>query len=310
MKLRRLLAGLSSGAAVLVAASAAHAIAAPPSCIPATLVPTTQQPIPVNIPGFGYTALAAQASDVHLFEGAGGADLGVTVGSPEGGLLKALPAAPLTPGTSYRIEFSSFCGYSTTPEAGPFRFTAAPAAPLPTRVGDAASPLVATAQDRGTGAFRVIGAFTLDPAMKPWASIYKLNVVVDGQVVPTKVTLSPAYDSASVVADGWCDAKLSSATSHTLQLRARLPFAATLDSDPVTSTFTCPASTVTTLPNDPATSPGTVPTGTAPGSTTSSASSGGCSAAPGRGASPFAALALSVGIALLVRRRRSGERTT
>lgn len=149
------------------------------------------------------------------------------------------------------------------------------------------------------------GAFTLDPAMKPWASIYKLNVVVDGQVVPTKVTLSPAYDSATVTANGWCDAKLSSTTSHTLQLRARLPFAATLDSDPVAATFTCPASTVTTLPNDPAASPGAVPAAGGPSSTTSNAGSGGCSAAPIRGASPFAALAVLLGVGLLARRRVS-----
>lgn len=304
MKLRLLLAGVSSCSAVIVASSAAHAVAAPPSCIPATLVPSTQQPIPVNIPGFGYTALSAQASDLHLFQGSSSTDLGMTVGASSDGLLKVLPATPLTPGTAYRIELSSFCGFSPTPDAGPFRFTAAPAAPLPTRLGDASAPLVATAQDRGTGSFRVAGAFALDPAMKPWASIYKLNVVVDGQVVPTKVTLSPAYDSATVVANGWCDAKLSSTTTHTLQLRARLPFAATLDSDPVAATFTCPASTVTTLPNDPAASPGTVPTAGTPSSTPTKASSGGCSASPSRGGVPFGAAALVLGVGLLVRRRR------
>ena len=307
MKLRLLLAGLSACSAVLVASSAAHAIAAPPSCIPATLVPSTQQPIPANIPGFGYTALGAKANDVQFVQLGPGTDLGVTIGAPQDGLLKVRPASPLRPGQGYSITYASFCGYGTTPDPGPFKFVAGPEAPLPTRLGDATTPLVAIAQDRGTGSFTVNGAFTLDAAMKPWASIYKLSVVVDGQVVPTKVTLSPAFDSATVVANGWCDVKLSSTTSHTLQLRARLPFAATLDSDPVSADFVCPASTVTTLPNDPATAPGTVPGAATPSSSTNT-TQGGCSAAPGAASSAVGALGLVLGLALLARRRRSTSR--
>ncbi|HSO36588.1 MAG TPA: hypothetical protein VLT33_28880, partial [Labilithrix sp.] len=233
MKVRLLLAGLATCSASLVASTAAQAMVAPPSCIPAALVPSSKQPIPVNLPGFGYTALGAKATDIHLFKVGSPGELGLTVGPVEDGLLKVVPAPALAPGGSYRIEFASFCGYGATPEPGPFTFTTAPEAPLPTKLGDATSPLVVAVQDHGTSAFTVSGAFALDPAMQPWASIYKLSVVVDGTVVATKVTLSPAYDSATVTATGWCDAALASTTKHTLLLRARLPFAPPLDSAPL-----------------------------------------------------------------------------
>src|SRR4051794_9785857 len=96
MKLRLLLAGLSSCAALVVAAPVAHGMAAPPSCIPAALVPRPTQAVPANLPAFGYTALAATLQDVHLYEGAGGPNKGqelpLTLGPAADGLLKVAPA--------------------------------------------------------------------------------------------------------------------------------------------------------------------------------------------------------------------------
>src|SRR4051812_32117575 len=79
MKPRLLLAGLSASSALVLAPSAAHAIAAPPSCISADVVPRPTQPVPANLPGFGYTAVNASSGDVHLFDGAAGSTKGTEV---------------------------------------------------------------------------------------------------------------------------------------------------------------------------------------------------------------------------------------
>lgn len=305
MKLRLLLAGLSVCSVLVMAPAAAHAMVAPPSCIPAALAPTTTQAVPANLPGFGYTAVTAQASDVHLFAAGSSAELPVTLGPVADGLIKIAPVTAFAPGSSYRIEVSPFCQYSAYPPPGAFTFTVGPEAPLPAKLGEALAPPTVTVKDLGTSSFTVSGTYSLDPAMKPWTGVYQLLVIVDGKPVSTKATLSPAADSVSVVATGWCDDALASANTHSIRLRGRLPFAATLESAALPVAFSCPAPRVTTLPNNPPSRP----TGAGipdEGNSSPSARSGGCSMSPASdSSSSWPLLGVALGLAALMRRRVS-----
>ena len=308
MKLRHLLSGLSTVATLAVAATAGAAPA--PVCTPATMSPHAAV-IPANLPGFAYTALAATASDVQLYQGTSSTPLPVTVGPAVDGLMKVLPQAPLVVGSTYRLEFSPFCQYGPTKPQGPITFTVAPEAPLPTKLaGPLATPNVSV-HDYGTSAFSITTSATLDPEMKPWQALYQLVVVVDGKLIDTRSIIA-SDDLVKVSADGWCDAALAATKNHTVQLRGRLPFAPTLDTLGVPVTFDCPAPTFGT----PTVSPPVAPP---PG--TSSSSSGGTSGTPGNnpsGASGGCALApsaahgallplvgLALGAAFVARRRRA-----
>ena len=258
--------------------------------------------IPANVPGFGYTALLAKSTDVHLFDLAAG-ELPLTAGPVADGLLKVAPVTPLKPGSSYRLEFSPFCNYGAAP-SGPLTFTAAAEAPLPTKLGTAQAALAVTLKDYGTTQYTISGSFALDPEMKPWAGVYQLVVVLDGRLVGTKATLTPANDGVQVVATGWCDAANAATKTHTLQLRGRLPFAPTVDTLSSTLDFVCPAPSIGTPANNPPTGPASTSTVPSPQPTNTSSTAHGCSVGSANGtSSSLPLLGLAIGLAALARRR-------
>jgi MYXO-CTERM domain-containing protein len=307
MKLRLLLAGLSACSALVVATSA-HAAPAP-ACTPATMSPRAAT-IPVNLPGFAYTALSATANDVHLFDAASSSQLPVVVGPVVDGLMKVVPSNPLIAGKSYRLEFSPMCSYGPVPPATPISFTAVAEAPLPTKL---AAPLAAPTvvlRDYGTTSFTITTSTTLEPEIKPWLSIYQLVLLLDGKLVATKATVN--NDAVQVVADGWCDAAFASTSKHTIQLRGRLPFAPTVDTLGTEVTFDCPAPVIGTPPNTPPTAPppGTTPPGT-PGApvVTNGTHAGGCSvSANGASSSSLPLLGVAIGLLAAITRRRRAQR--
>ncbi len=309
MKLRLLLSGLP---ALATLAFAARAGAAPlPACTPATMSPHAAV-IPANLPGFAYTALAATASDVQLYQGTSGTALAVTVGPAVDGLLKVLPQAPLVVGSSYRLEFSAFCEYGPTKPQGPVTFTVAPEAPLPTKLAGPLTTPNVSVHDYGTSAFTITTSATLDPEMKPWQAVYQLAVVIDGKLVDTRSIIGSG-DIVKVSADGWCDAALAATKNHTVQLRGRLPFAPTLDTLGAPVTFDCPAPAFGTPTGSPPVAP---PPGTsssssggasgAPGASNPSSAAGGCAIAPSATRDALLPLlGLALGAAFVARRRRA-----
>ena len=307
MKLRLLLSGPPALAIFAVAATAGAAPA--PVCTPATMSPHAAV-IPANLPGFAYTALAATANDVQLYQGSSSTPLGVTVGPVVDGLMKVLPQAPLVVGSTYRLEFSPFCQYGATKPQGPVTFTVAPEAPLPTKLaGPLATPNVSV-HDYGTSAFTITTSATLDPEMKPWQALYQLIVVLDGKLVDTRSIIG-SDDLVKVSADGWCDTALAATKNHTVQLRGRLPFAPTLDTLGAPVTFDCPAPAFGTPTGSPpvAPLPGTSSSGGTsgtPAASNPSSSAGGCTLAPSAKAGALLPLlGLALGAAFIARRRRT-----
>ena len=306
MKLRMLLGGLAAGSLAMVAARAQAAPA--PVCTPAAMSPVAST-VPANLPGFAYTALAATPADVHLFITSGGArtEVPVTLGPVADAILPVKPTAALLAGTSYELEFKSFCDYGPYPAQAPIAFTVTDAAPLPTKLGDASAAPTVSLKDFGTTQYTVTGAYTLDADMKPWLGAYQLVVVVDGVVTETKATVAATQDRVQVTATGWCDAATAARKHHEIVLRGRLPFTPAVDSTATNVDFDCPAPNITTPPNVAPTPPDpTAPTGgtTTPGM---NVRSGGCSAVLiGENAgvsSTFFGLALAAGVAFRVRRR-------
>ena len=299
---RPLLFALSVGALVAVPAVAersAWAIAAPP-CTPAAVVPRATT-IPANLPAFAYTATTATAANIHLADNTTRGAQALTIGRVQDGLLEVLPSPGLVEGHSYTLDFDPMCTYSVMPTPAPITFTAGPAAPLPTAMGDTPRLSVATVNDYGTSAFTLTTSIALDPSMKPWMGVYQVVVMLDGKVLSTKIN-QPDADSLALTATGWCDATLSSATHHTVSVRGRLPFAPTVDTTAAALDFVCPAPSIGTSGSDPATPPAVTP-GTPGTSTTSTATAGGCNAA---GAPLDAAPALAlVGLVSVLARLRA-----
>jgi hypothetical protein len=288
MQARLFVAGL---AACSTLAITAPLLAAPsmPRCVPATMSPTSKS-FPASLPGFAYSAQNATTSDVHLFAiGATRTELPLTVGPVVDAWLQVKPATALVPGTSYELDFASFCSLADAPyPQAPLTFTVTDAVPLPTRFGDLQAPPTIILRYASTKQYLVTASYALAAEMKPWTSAYKLAMTFDGR--PTKVasTFAPSGDTVQIDAYGFCDGQSSTAGTHTVQLRATLPFAAPLELPSSEVTFTCPTA-----------------------SSSSSSSGGGCATPPGsaaRSGAPSWALALGIGaLALLARagRRRS-----
>lgn len=308
MKRRLLTAALLAGSALLVVTSVEAAPA--PACTPATMTPRAAS-IPVNLPGFAYTALGAKTTDVHLFEGISTSELPLTVGPVAEGLMKIVPTSPLVAGKSYRLEFNPFCSYGPVPPQAPLTFTATAEVPLPTRIGAPLAAPTVTLRDLGTTLFTLATSTSLDPELSPWLSVYQLVVVLDGKPVATKVTLT-ANDGVALLADGWCDAALASTNKHTIKLRGRLPFAPTLDTLATDVAFDCPAPAIGTPANNPpAAPPGTTPStsGNGVGNGNRSTASG-CSVGPsGHASSSLPLLGVAIGLMAFARRRAVASRT-
>ncbi len=303
---RRLLVA-SSVASLLTLVSVAKAAPAP-SCNPASMTPSAAS-IPANFPGFAYTAQAATANDVHLFTLAK-VEVPLTLGPVVGGLLKVKPAA-LTPGTTYELDFSSFCNYGNYPPQGPIVFMATAEAPLPTRLGEVSGTPTVVLEDFGTTKYTITAAYTLDPEMKPWLSVYQLDVALDGNRVSTKASVDATGTSAHVIGTGWCDAVTAASNAHTIQLRATLPFAPTLDTATVTVSFSCPAPNITTPPKEPLQPPPT--SASSSSGNAGGGHAGGCAATPsrtGNGATDLTLFAMALGLASFVRRRTAATRRT
>jgi hypothetical protein len=105
-----------------------------PQCQGATMTQRTAKTIPANLPGFGYSATAATASDVHLVELGSMTDVPLVTGPIVDGRLKVSPVSPLETGTKYELTYEPFCNFAPSP-SGPLSFTATAAAPLPTMLG-------------------------------------------------------------------------------------------------------------------------------------------------------------------------------
>lgn len=306
--MKRLVLALTCVAAATSFERAASAAAQAP-CAPARVTPTAAT-IPANLPAFGYSALEATANDIHLVAtSAGNVDVPLTLGPAEGGLLKIVPSTPLTVGATYRLTFESFCSYGAFKAQEPIDFTVAAAAPLPTKVGAAPGVPTVSVKDLGTSRFTIETSYELDAEMRPWASVYRLGLLVDDRAVETKVTLSAAGDRATIMATGWCDDALASKNQHALKLRARLPFTATLESPITTLDFACPAPNIKPPPPSTATPTPTVtpsPSASAANPASGSGSSGGCSASPTavHGSVASASAWVLASVFALARRRR------
>lgn len=287
--------------AALVLASAGAFAAVPPPCVPATVAPSATS-IPTNLPGFAYTAVKPKAGDVQLFDvTAGQTEVPLALEAADG-ITKATPTTPLVEGKRYRLEHKDLCSYGATPTQQPVEFTAAAAAPLPTSVGAVRGQPVVTVKDFGTSKMTVTGSFTVADDLKPWLSVYQLLVTVDGRALATKPTVSSARDVVTVTAEGWCDETNAATRTHTIGLRAKLPFAPTLESTAATVTFDCPAPRIARPPKpviEPYV-PGQAPSGGAP---TPSAQSSGCALSGGPGDTGALFSLATVALAALVARR-------
>lgn len=308
MKLRPLFAGLATCSGLAVASTASAAPAMP--CAPATMTPIATS-VPANLPAFAYSATNATAGDVHLTAlsaTAPAGDVPLTIGPVAEGHLKVAPTKPLVAGTSYRLEYQSFCGYGPYPSK-PLEFTATAEAPLPTQLGALTSGPTVTLKDYGSTQVAITAGYSVVDEMKPWAHLYQINVAFDGKLVETKSTWSSALDSVQIEAKGWCDQASAATTKHTIQLRGRLPFAPTVETLAANMDFVCPPPSISPPPNNAAvpptsTSSSSGATGTGTGTPTTTIH-GGCSATPGA-TSSSASIALLFGLAALVRRRVSG----
>lgn len=287
---------LCSGLAVATSAEAAPA----PTCVSATMTPAAAA-FPANLPAFGYTATTATAKDVHLYAvGPTRTELPLTVG-PEvvDGYVKVAPAAPLVAGTAYELEFSPFCSYSAYPTK-PLSFTPTAEVPLPTKLGELTSGPTVVLTDYGTTQVAIKATYSVAAEMKPWAAVYQLGMVFDGQVVETHPTFSG--DAVQIDASAWCDDAASKTNKHTLQLRARLPFAPSVETTSAPIEFVCPAPRITTAPDNGAVKPvGT--SGSSGASAGSPSTTGGCSTSPAAPSSA-ASLGFLLAVAALVRRAR------
>ena len=299
MNLRLTIAGLSACGAFGVSPAALAAIQAP--CVPAAMTPRAAA-IPVNLPGFGYTALKATATDVHLLAGPSRAEVPVTVGPVVDGLLKVVPTSPLTVGGSYQLEFTSFCDYGPIPKPQPIAFTVTAQAPLPTKIGDLQGAPTVTLKDFGTTQYTLAATYALADEMKPWAAVYELGIELDGKTIETRATLAAA--SVQISAIGWCDGAAAATNNHKVRLRARLPFAPIVDTALADMDFVCPAVAIRTPPPGNPTPPNGPGNPSSGGTTTTTKNSGGCAVA-GHASSPSSLLAgLTVGLCALLRRRK------
>jgi hypothetical protein len=312
MKLRLVLAGLTACSGLALATTAAAAPATP--CAPATMTPQAPS-FPANLPAFGFTATTATASDVHLFSVSGArTELALTVGpTVENGYLKVAPAVPLVAGTSYELQYQSFCSYGAYPSK-PLSFTATAEAPLPTALGELTSGPTVTLTDFGTTQVAVAATYSIAPEMRPWFAVYQIGIVFDGKIVETHPTVTAAGDAVQIAATGWCDAASSATTKHTIQLRGRLPFAPTVETTSAPLDFECPAPRFGTPASSGAVPPsgGTSSSGTSGSGTGTSTTSttGGCSTSPVSTVSSIASTGILLGLAAFARRRQrrvSGE---
>jgi uncharacterized protein (TIGR03382 family) len=303
MKLRLVVAGLTACSGLAISTIAAAAPIAP--CAPATMTPQAAS-IPANLPAFGFTATTATASDVHLFSvGAARTELALTAGpTVENGYLKVVPTAPLVAGTSYELQYSSFCSYGAYPSK-PLTFVATAEAPLPTTLGELTSGPTVTLTDYGTTEVAIVASYSIAAEMRPWFGVYQIGIVFDDKVVETHPTVTAAGDTVQITAKGWCDAASAARPKHTIQLRGRLPFAPTVETTSAPLDFECPAPRIGTPPNNGAVPP--VNGGTSSGGNGTGASNagttGGCSASPASSVSSAASMGLLFGLAALVRRR-------
>jgi hypothetical protein len=288
-------------------ATSATALAAPaPTCTPASVTPQAKS-IPANLPAFGYTALSATAGDVHLVakSGAGG-EIPLTLGRIVDNYLELKPSMPLTPGTSYELQYQSFCDYGGYP-SGPVAFVAAPEAPLPTKLADVTAGPTVTLRANGQTEVDVTATYTIADEMKPWIGVYELGTSFDGKVIQTSPTIKG--DTVQIQATTICDAASSTLSKHTFQLQGHLPFAPPVATVASTLEFTCPAPTEP--PGDVVTPPGSSSgsSGTGDGNAPLRTHVNGCSAAAATGSGAFSAMAsigLFLGLALVARRRLSG----
>jgi len=304
MKRSHLAACAASLALVAVATSAAAAPA--PSCFPATIAPALTGEIPATIPAFGYSALQATAADIHLFDTstAPKTEVPLTVGPVVGSYLKVAPTGGLTPGRPYELQYQPFCDASGYAPA-PLTFTAGAAAPLPTRIGQivGAPHIVQYVQ----GQYSLQTTYALADEMKPWASLYHFTLVwrdTGSDMFPQTSTSGGALQASS---DGPCSELTPGTPHHTFVLRATMPFADTLESDPTDVVLDCAARPVTTTPPASPADPGSTTQARAP------SSSGGLhvGCAIGAGAPPSDAALLVAGAAgaALLRRRRAKPAT-
>jgi hypothetical protein len=317
MNLRMLAAGVFSATFLPAVAHAAVA----PACAAASMFPRATS-IPANLPAFGYDALKATQTDVHLYTTTGTkTEVGLTVGTVEDGLLRITPADPLVVGKSYSLEFSPFCYNGPTQTGGPIAFTVAPAAPLPTQIGTLVAPHTATTQDFGTTKFAIKGSYTVAAEMQPWLGVYDFFVTLDGRRVQTIVSTS-GPGTVEVLATGWCDGANAATNDHQVTLNAKLPFTPQLQTAVAQASFNCPAPNIKApTPSNPsvpqtqatANANGSNPTGgrspTSGGGSSSSGGTSSCSSSVGRpGTTSFPAAFAIVGVAVLVRRRRSARK--
>lgn len=306
-------AALGAGALVTLLASSAFAAVQTP-CVRARVVPRVAS-VPANLPAFGYAVTQPTPMDIQLVKKSGTAPGPVTVtlgGAPVDGYTKVNLSSALEVGASYEMTIGGQCSYAATPDPGPFTFTVAAAAPLPTALATLSGTPTASTKDFGTTQFTIDATFKLDASMTPWASVYELLAVVDGKLVATKSTI--ASGDAKITATGWCDG--SAPSSHTLALRARLPFTATLETAPASLTFDCPPPRVngpTGTPINPSipavdgggASSSTSSSGATPTNTSSSGGTFTCAAAPHERQSSRLALGMLLLGAVALRRRRA-----
>ena len=306
----KLLAGLpawvSAGVAlgiVGVSVDAQAAVQLP--CTPATMTPLAPS-VPANLPGFGYDALKATAGDVHLYNTNGGSktEVAVAVGPIVDKLNKVAPTSPLVAGSSYELDYNGFCDFSGYPVT-PLKFTVTDAAPIPTALGELQGQPTVTVTNLGTSKVSIVATYALSAEMKPWIAVYELGLELDGRVIETNRAAVP-NDSIQINGIGWCDAANAATTTHSIKLKAQLPFSPTLETTAATATFECPAPLIGTPgAANPVAPPGVTPTSSGGTSTTTtSGSSGGCSMAsvPG-GLSALPLLGIAIGIAAVARRR-------
>jgi hypothetical protein len=295
----------------LLSKSAWAAAQAP--CAAATIEPAAST-IPANFPGFGYTATKATTADIHLKAVASSADVPLTLGPVADGFIKVAPTSPLTVGQSYELSFTPFCSYGPYPQQSPLTFTVAAEAPIPTKLGTAAGAPTFTVKDLGTTQFKIAASYVLENEMKPWAAVYRLGILFDGRPIETKITRSADGTKVDVAATGWCDDSSAGKTKHDVVLRARLPFAPSLETAPASLEFSCPApkhvtptgvsiGTPTATPN-PAPSSGAGTNNNANGDS----ASGGC--AVGAVASPAPLGSIAALVIVGWSRRRKTSRTS
>jgi|GEM_PF-2427013 len=303
---RRILGLLAAGSVVATAGQAAAM--APPPCAPAVVAPRAQH-VPANLPGFGYTALSAEAKDVHLYNVTGGkTEVPLTLGPASDGYLKLVPSTPLVPGSSYELEYAPFCWRSAY-TSEPLKFVVTPEAPIPTKLGTIEEAPTFALKEYGTTQVTFTEAFLIDAEMKPWLAVYSLALHFDGKPITTKIVPAAGGDALSVSGTAWCDEASAATTTHTLALRAKLPFAPTLESPVATLQFQCTAPKITGAPAHPIPTPTANPRPSGGGSepTTVTTTQGGCSASPAS-TSSLAGLGVGLFVALigLARRRSSG----